>query len=39
MKFITLDPDNWKELRTYIEDKNNTVGMVSDLIFDDKTCY
>ncbi len=36
MKFISLREDNWREFRTYITDKNNTIGIVSDLIFDDK---
>lgn len=35
MKLISLRPDNWRELRCYIEDKNKTTDIISDLISTD----
>ena len=32
MKFVSLAPDNWRELRSYIPDKNGTIGIISKVI-------
>ena len=37
MKFISFAPQNWKELKAYIQDRNDTIGMVLKVIdTDDK---